>query len=129
MTAKVTKKFSTLNSIPAVQQYENALDALYYVKAQRGDEEWQLAKIIDCRPARDLPNTQKRTDYSYEYYIHYKDANRRLDEWVPRSRIELTRILIEEEVSQKKKKKTEEHRPSNNVDDEHVNFPRFRLSF
>jgi hypothetical protein len=31
----------------------------------------------------------KKNDSCYEYYIHYENFNRRMDEWVSRSRLEL----------------------------------------
>lgn len=122
MTSKTAKKLSNFADKTYSQNHENALDPSYYVKAEMSNGEWHLARIIDCRLAKDYDPKKKRTDYSYEYYVHYKDFNRRMDEWIPRSRIELTRELLEEELLTKKKKKVEEHRPTNNVDDEHVNL-------
>ncbi len=29
----------------------------------------------------------KKTDASYDYYIHYEGFNRRMDEWIPITRI------------------------------------------
>jgi hypothetical protein len=83
------------------------------------DKSWHLAKIIDCRLLRDWDPKKKKNDSSYEYYVHYIDFNRRMDEWVLRSRIEMTRQLVEEDNTTKKKKKTEEKKFDNNIDDEH----------
>lgn len=63
-----------------------------------------LAVIIDCRLLEEF-KSKKKTDNSYEYYIHYEGINRRMDEWVKRSRLEPTDLVIEDEESQRKKKK------------------------
>jgi len=63
-----------------------------------------LAVIIDCRLLEEFKN-KKKTDTAYEYYIHYEGINRRMDEWVSRSRLTPTDIVVEDEETQKKKKK------------------------
>ena len=40
--------------------------------------------------------------------MHYEGINRRMDEWIPMSRIQPTDILIEEEGEVKRKKKVQE---------------------
>jgi len=120
--AKSSKKLGKLNIELDKKIYtkpsEGALDPNYYIKAQMKNETWHLAKIIDCRPLKDLDPKKKRNDFSYEYYVHYQDFNRRMDEWISRSRIEPTKILIEEEKVHKKRK-GEEKKHENNIDDEH----------
>ena len=32
---------------------------------------------------------KKKTDSSYEYYVHYIDFNRRMDQWITRDQIKL----------------------------------------
>lgn len=44
----------------------------------------RLAKIIDCRKSNKLDN---ENDISWNYYVHYNDFNRRMDEWIDTSRI------------------------------------------
>ena len=122
--SKSSKKLGKLNIEFDKKIYtkpsEGALDPNYFVKGQMKNGTWHLAKIIDCRPLRDLDLKKKKNDFSYEYYLHYVDFNRRMDEWVSRARIELTKILIEEENTKtKNRKKTEEKKHENNVDDEH----------
>lgn len=121
--AKSSKKLGKLNIDLDNKVYskpsEGALDPNYYIKAQMKDKTWHLAKIIDCRLVKDWDPKKKKNDASYEYYVHYIDFNRRMDEWVPRNRIELTRNLIEEDTTNKKKRKTEEKKYDNNIDDEH----------
>jgi len=105
---KSTKKLGKLNLIEKeTKTYsrlsDGALDPNYYIKAQMKNKTWQMAKIIDCRLKKDLDPSQKKISDSYEYYVHYVDFNRRMDEWISRPRIELTRKLIEEEFPTKKK--------------------------
>jgi NAD(P)H-nitrite reductase large subunit len=78
-----------------------------------------MGKIIDCRLLKDWDPKKRKNDAAYEYYVHYADYNRRMDEWISRNRIELTRQLIEEDHMNKKKRKTEEKKFDNNIDDEH----------
>lgn len=121
--AKSSKKLSKLNieldNKIYSQPSEGALNPSYYIKAKMRDDTWHLAKIIDCRPVKDLDLKKKKNDYSYEYYVHYQDFNRRNDEWVGRARIMPLEMLIEEEHTKKKRKGNEEKKHENNVDDEH----------
>jgi len=121
--AKSSKKLGKLNIDLDNKVYsrpsEGALDPNYYIKAEMKDKTKHLAKIIDCRLLREWDPKKKKNDYSYEYYVHYIDYNRRMDEWISRSRIELTRNLVEEDTANRKKKKTEEKKFDNNIDDEH----------
>ena len=125
--SKSSKKLGKLNLLESEQRTyshssEGALDPNYYVNAQmKYTKTFHLAKIMNCRIIKDWPANRKKTDSAYEYYVHYVDYNRRLDEWVPRSRIELTRRLIEEDAPTRKKQKTkkEEVKADNNIDDEH----------
>lgn len=106
--AKNSNKHSKLNidydTLRYSQPSEGALDLNYYVKALMKDGQWYQAKIIDCRPVQGLDPKKKRNDYSYEYYIHYMDFDRRMDTWLPRSKLETTRELLEEVDMTKKKK-------------------------
>jgi len=57
------------------------------------DNKFHLAKVIDIRDK----------DGEQEFYIHYTDFNKRLDEWVSKDNLDLTRINDEPEISKKKK--------------------------
>ena len=48
---------------------------------------------------------KKKNDYSYEYYVHYIDYNRRNDRWIQRDNIILDDENIEIELKKKNKKK------------------------
>lgn len=99
--SKSSKKLGKLNIDLENKIYskpsEGALDPNYYIKSQMKDKQIFLAKIIDCRPAKNWDSKKKKNDYAYEYYVHYVDFNRRMDEWVTRDRIEVTRQPVEEE--------------------------------
>jgi len=46
---------------------------------RKADDNWCLAEVIQKRPAENKGH--------FEYYVHYENFNRRLDEWVLRDRI------------------------------------------
>ena len=48
------------------------------------------ALIISIKEAK---SKKKKTESSYEYYVHYEKFNRRMDEWVVYSRIQLVRLI------------------------------------
>jgi hypothetical protein len=83
--AKSSKKLSKFNVNLEPRKYsepaEGALDINYYVKAQMKDDSWHLAKIVDCRILKTIDPKKKKNDYSYEYYIHFIDYDRRMDMW------------------------------------------------
>ena len=56
-----------------------------------------LCKIISIRPDRKR-NDEILNEYSYEYYIHYLEYNRRNDHWIKRKDI-LEKIKNEEELN------------------------------
>ena len=76
--------------------------------------ERHLAIIIECRLIENSLKNKKKNDSSYEYYIHYEGCNRRLDEWVDRSRLDPTDEIIEEENENKKKRKLNEEKKLEN---------------
>ena len=95
------KSFKMNNDVMKARKYakesEGALNPNYFVNAQMRNGNWHLGKIIECRPtthAEANPDI-KRTDASYDYYIHYEEFDRRMDEWVPRSKIKPTQQFID----------------------------------
>ncbi len=112
--AKSSKKLSKFNVNLEPRKYsepaEGALDINYYVKAQMKDDSWHLAKIVDCRILKTIDPKKKKNDYSYEYYIHFIDYDRRMDMWQIRSKMEPTRDFVEDDAfSLKKQKGDKEH--------------------
>ncbi|XP_022663547.1 histone acetyltransferase KAT8-like isoform X1 [Varroa jacobsoni] len=55
---------------------------------RRADNTWQSAEIIQVR--------KTAAGDEYEYYVHYKGFNRRLDEWIERDRISVSAAEISE---------------------------------
>ena len=49
---------------------------------------------------------KKRSDYSYEYYVHYIDYNKRNDCWIQRKDIILDDENIEIELKKRTKRRT-----------------------
>lgn len=73
--------------------YENALEIGRNVRAHFTDNVYEIAKIIDCRLPPENENKKKKTDSSYEYYVHYIDFNRRMDQWITRDMIKLVTFI------------------------------------
>ncbi|XP_003384225.1 PREDICTED: histone acetyltransferase KAT8-like [Amphimedon queenslandica] len=70
----------------ASESNEPVLGSLYHVEMT--DHTWHMAEIIQKRENMDT----KRM----EYYVHYKEFNRRMDEWVGSERISLDEGPLEE---------------------------------
>jgi hypothetical protein len=47
-----------------------------------GDDAWHNAEIVETRPLGASPSVARLRKPQLEYYIHYADFDRRLDEWV-----------------------------------------------
>jgi hypothetical protein len=104
----------------STKQHEGALDNAFYVMAQMKNGQWHRAKVIECRLSKDYDIKRKKCDSSYEYYVHYENYNRRMDEWVPRSRIEITdERVLDEPALKKKSKKGDEKKAEHGENDEH----------
>lgn len=108
--AKSSKKLGKLNIDLESRKYsqpsEGALDPNFLVKAQMKDDNWQFAKIIDCKLKKNFDPKKKKTHTSYDYYLHYVNFDRRMDEWISGERLEITRELADEDSMIKKKIKT-----------------------
>lgn len=65
----------------------------------KGDSEYRKAEIILARETNKKPPT-------LEYYVHYCEFNKRLDEWVPFSRLDFTRGVEFPKPTVKKTKKS-----------------------
>lgn len=67
------------------------------VKMERNGNTIHDGQIIDCREAvQRIVDEGQDESYKYEYYIHYIGENRRLDEWVQRSKIQITDQPLQE---------------------------------
>ena len=113
---KKTMKLNTeiIKSRKYANDSEGALNPNYYVKAQMRTGTWHLGKIIECKLIAGFVDngSVKKTDNSYDYYIHYEEFDRRMDEWVNRKKIIPTNQFIEGDVPKKGEKGVHE-------DDEH----------
>lgn len=66
---------------------------------QNQESEFRKAEILSFRGPTDDPSKM-------EYYVHYVEFNKRLDEWVPAERLDLSREI---EFPKTKKQKLKEH--------------------
>ncbi|KAI7896901.1 acyl-CoA N-acyltransferase [Mucor mucedo] len=64
----------------------------------KGDSEYRKAEIILARETNKKPST-------LEYYVHYVEFNKRLDEWVPFQRLDFSRGVEFPKPNNKKTKK------------------------
>ena len=53
----------------------------------RGDDKFHPAEIVDTRPLARLGQSASLRKLQLEYYIHYTEFDRRLDEWVTVERL------------------------------------------
>ncbi len=102
---KAIKKI--INTTKAEEYHEGALEVRKHVKALYGvttdSPSWELGQIIAVRPINDSSflNKKKKNDYSYDYYIHYVNFNRRMDTWLSRNQIEIDEKFVDEELLKK----------------------------
>jgi len=61
---------------------------------QRQDKNWYPAEVIHKRAGQECGETSE-----FEYYVHYENFNRRLDEWVTRDRIMNSKFAIQRQNS------------------------------
>jgi len=66
------------------------------VKCQWRDDAYHPCEIIDTREAADKPG-------GMEYYVHYQEFNRRLDEWVTEDRFDFHTTVSKKEEARKEK--------------------------
>jgi hypothetical protein len=100
------------------RNYEDALELNLYVKCKfMGNLE--IAKIIDCRILKEEENKKKKTESSYEYYVHFIDFNRRNDKWVGRNEIIMDKEAIDIELKNRELKEKEMQRDNPFDNDEH----------
>jgi len=74
------------------------------VECRWRDDKYYPARVIECRPGdEDAPDT-------FEYYVHYRKFNRRMDEWVTEDHLNLDTVIPPEPVdpNDKKKRKVED---------------------
>ena len=77
------------------QTYIGALEINHYVKVELNNE-LKICKIIAVRPDPQHEKDKNLNEYSYEYYIHYIEYDRRNDHWIKRKNIIDTKVNEEE---------------------------------
>lgn len=101
-----------LNSTKTEEIYEGALELNKHVAAlfeiQDGNQQWELAKILEIKLI-DINSKKKKTEYSYEYYVHYVNFNRRHDKWIKRDEIKLDETFVDEKLKEKQKNDKEKN--------------------
>lgn len=94
--------------------YEGALEINKHVKTEFNGKT-EICKILECRLLPTYDDKQKKDEYSYEYYVHFIEYNRRNDRWIQRSSIIIDDKAIEEALKLKEiTEKEKEQNPSNN---------------
>ena len=72
--------------------YIGALEVNHLVKVKLNGE-MKICKIIAVRQDPEREKNEKPNEYSYEYYIHYIDFDRRNDHWIKRENILETDVI------------------------------------
>lgn len=98
--------------------YENALEIKKHVRSLFNGKA-EICKIVDCRLLNEFEHEKKKTEYSYEYYVHYIDYNRRNDKWIQRKDITLDDVGIETELKIREVKEKEHQMNNPFENDEH----------
>jgi hypothetical protein len=123
-TKGVSKKSFKKNAdILKTRKYEGesdgALNPNYFVKAlMKSNGVWHWAKIIECRPTEKTKSgpAETRDKGSYDYYIHYIEFDRRMDEWISIERISATTQYIDSDPLNGTNAHDEEHEGLNKQD-------------
>ena len=87
------------------KSFLGAISLNSYVKVKLNNEN-KICKIISIRPNNMNKKEESLNEYSYEYYIHYIEYDKRNDHWIKRKDIIETKIS-NEEIKKVKKAKDE----------------------
>ncbi|KAF0551546.1 Histone acetyltransferase ESA1 [Gigaspora margarita] len=77
-----------------LQEHEITINNKYYVKTKyhrKNESPMQIAEVLA---------TRLNKDGNLEYYVHFKDFNKRLDEWVLEDRIDTSKEVVEMKLSE-----------------------------
>ena len=77
------------------QSYIGAIPVNSHVKVKLNNED-KICKIISIRQDPLRKKDEQPNEYSYEYYIHYVEYDRRNDHWIQRKDISDTKVTDEE---------------------------------
>ena len=108
--------------------YEGALEINKHVRSFFNGKN-EICKILECRLLKEHENDKKRNEYSYEYYVHFIDYNRRNDRWIKREDITLDDVVIEAELKKREQKEKEHIHGTGNPfeNDEHEGLEKSAL--
>ena len=99
---KNLKKIKTKESEDEKHAFIGAIPVKSYVKVKLNGED-KICKIIQIRQDPLRLNDKDPNEYSYEYYIHYENYDRRNDHWIKREEIVVPK-LSDEEIKKLKNK-------------------------
>ena len=91
-----------------------------HIKVKLNNEE-KICKIISIRPEPLNKNEEPLTEYSYEYYIHYIEYDKRNDHWIKRKDILNTKINDKEIKKLKNKKEITFHNGNDGYEKQVIN--------
>ena len=108
--------------------YEGSLEINKHVKSFFNGKD-EICKILECRVLKEHENDKKRNEYSYEYYVHFINYNRRNDSWITRDKITLDDEAIEIELKRREQKEKEHIHGTGNLfeNDEHEGLEKSSL--
>lgn len=93
-----TAATNTNNSISSLSAAPDRIpigSKLQVLKHLDGESFWREAEILAIRfTSNDRDQDQHHAEDQYEFYVHYINFNKRLDEWVPISRAKLDTIQL-----------------------------------
>ena len=92
---KNVKKIKTKEAEDEKHAFIGAIPVKSYVKVKLNGED-KICKIIQVRQDPLRLNDKEPNEYSYEYYIHYENYDRRNDHWIKREEIVVPKISDEE---------------------------------
>lgn len=92
---KNLKKIKTKEAEDEKHSFIGAIPVKSYVKVKLNGED-KICKIIQVRQDPLRLNDKEPNEYSYEYYIHYENYDRRNDHWIKREEIVVPKISDDE---------------------------------
>ncbi|KAL4506495.1 hypothetical protein ABPG72_000066 [Tetrahymena utriculariae] len=92
---KIGSEFVDGEKKDLAETFEGSLTNKYYIFVTLKDGSQRKAKILSCRLSKSY-NGGKKTDSSYDYYVHFIGLDRRNDCWVTRRQIQPTTELYAE---------------------------------
>jgi histone acetyltransferase MYST1 len=99
------------------------LESLTLVDCRYRDGKYYPARIVDCRPTNGKTVADAGPE-DWDYYVHYRKLNRRMDEWVELDNLNLDTVVPPEFDANGKKRITEEQFSEDEGDHEGISVQR-----